>query len=296
MGSKLRTNFENHLSLNRLAPKTKEAYIRSVAAISKFYKQPPDTLTNEQIQRYLVHMIEERKLSWSSCNVAFSAFYCFYAKFLKWPKTQFCIPARPRSRKLPEILSQKQVQVLFGACKNRRDRALLMLVYGSGLRVSEAVCLKPHHIETDRMLVRVEQSKGRKDRYTLLSKTALEALREYWVQYRPEQYLFFGHHKQYPMSISAAQRIYYRTKKAAGIKVGKGIHTLRHCFATHLLEHGIDIYLIKRFLGHISIHTTLIYLHMVPDRMAEVTSPLDKIEVSMEDGDADKANRGGGHF
>ncbi len=296
MASLLRTQFENHLSLNRLAPKTKESYLRAVRDISMFYNKSPDKLTNEQIQQYLVHLIEERKLCWSTCNVAFSAFYCFYSKFLKWPDTQFCIPARPRSRKLPEILSQKQVQTLFDACTNIRDRALLMLVYGSGLRVSEAVKLKPNHIETDRGLVRIEQSKGRKDRYTLLSKNALEQLREYWVEYRPESYLFFGRDKQLPMSVAAAQKIYYRTKKAAGIKVGKGIHTLRHCFATHLLEQGIDIYLIKRFLGHVSIHTTLIYLHLVPDRMAEVTSPLDKLELSREKVDAVNANRSSGYF
>ncbi len=277
MASKLREKFEQHLILHRLSEKTREAYVRSVVDLAKYYKQSPDKLTNEQIQQYLVYLLEHRKLKWSSCNVAFSGLYCFYSKFLKWPNTKFSIPPRPRSTKLPKILTQKQVNALIDGCRNQRDRTLLMLAYGSGLRVSEVVKLRPEHIEADRMLVRVEQGKGRKDRYTLLSKRALEELRRYWEKYGPNQWLFYGYHKQYHMSVSSAQRIYQRAKKAAGITAGKGIHTLRHCFATHLLEQGIDIYLIKRFLGHINIQTTLIYLHLVPDRMSEVTSPLDQI-------------------
>ena len=278
MASELRTRFEQHLILSRLSPKTREAYVRTVVGLAKYYKQSPDKLNNEQIQQYLFYLLEHRKLKWSSCNVAFSALYCFYSKFLNWPKTKFSIPPRPRSRKLPQILTQKQVSALIDGCRRQRDRMLLMLAYGSGLRVSEVVKLRPEHIETDRMLVRVEQGKGRKDRYTLLSKKALEELHRYLKKYGPNQWLFYGYHKQHHMSVSAAQRIYQRAKTAAGITAGKGIHTLRHCFATHLLEQGVDIYIIKRFLGHINIQTTLIYLHLVPDRMAEVTSPLDQMK------------------
>jgi len=251
--------------------------MRVVVDLAKYYKQRPDLLTDEQVQRYLLYLIKERKLSWSSCNVAFSALFYFYTKFLKRSKIKFSIPSRPRSRKLPEVLSQKQVKNLFDACSNERDRALLMLVYGSGLRVSEVVKLKPYHIEADRMLVRVEQAKGRKDRYTILSQKALKQLRQYWTSYSPKQWLFYGRHKQFHIAVDTAQRIYYRAKNSAGITTGKGIHTLRHCFATHLIEQGIDVYLIKRFLGHVSIQTTLIYLHVVPDRMAEVVSPLDRL-------------------
>ncbi len=277
MSSELRKKFENYLVLNRLAPKTQDAYIGAVTGLAQYYKKSPDVLNDEQIQQYLVYLIRHRRLQWSSCNVAFSGLHCFYAKFLNRPKTGFSIPRRPRNRKLPEILSQTEVKNLIGACKDQRHRALLMLTYGSGLRVSEVVKLKPHHIETDRMLVRVEQAKGRKDRYTLLSQKALDELLSYYKEFVPNQWLFYGIHKEYPMAVATAQKIYYRTKKAAGITKGKGIHTLRHCFATHLLEQGIDIYLIKRFLGHVSIRTTLVYLHVVPNRLAEVKSPLDNI-------------------
>jgi len=240
MASKSRKGFENYLVLNRLSPKTQKAYIRAVAGLARHFKQSPDKLSDEQIQQYLVYLIRHRKLQRSSCNVAFCGLHCFFTKFLKREKTKFCIPPRPRSRKLPEILSQAEVKNLIDTCKDQRDRALLMLTYGSGLRVSEVVKLKPHHIETDCMLVRVEQAKGRKDRYTLLSKIALDQLRIYWNKFKPDQWLFYGLHKEYPLAVATAQKIYYRAKKAAGITKGKGIHCLRHCFATHLLEQGID--------------------------------------------------------
>ena len=277
MASELRKRFEDYLVVNRLAQKTQDAYLNAVAGLSKHYNQTPERLTDEQIQQYLVYLIRHRKLSWSSCNVNFSGLHCFYKRFLNRPQTEFSIPPRPRQKKLPEILSRQEVLKLIDAAHDERHRALLMITYGSGLRVSETVHLKPHHIESDRMLVRIEQAKGRKDRYTLLSQKALDELRIYWKVRRPEKWLFYGRDKAQPMDVTTAQKIYYCTKKAAGITRGKGIHTLRHCFATHLLEQGIDIYLIKRFLGHLSIQTTLGYLHLLPDRLAEVKSPLDTL-------------------
>jgi site-specific recombinase XerD len=277
MATELRKKFEDYLILNRLAQKTQDAYLNAVAGLAKHYNQSPEQLTNEQIQQYLVYLIRHRKLSWSSCNVNFSGLHCFYKKFLNRSQTEFSIPPRPRQKKLPEVLSQQEVLKLIDAANDVRHRALLMITYGSGLRVSETVHLKPHHIESDRMLVRIEQAKGRKDRYTLLSQKALDELRIYWKVRRPEKWLFYGRDKAQPMDVTTAQKIYYRTKKAAGITKGKGIHTLRHCFATHLLEQGIDVYLIKGFLGHLSLQTTLVYLHVLPDRLADVKSPLDKL-------------------
>ena len=277
MSIELRKKFENYLILNRLAPKTRQAYISAVAGLAQYYNKSPDTLTDEQVQQYLVDLLRHRKLQWNTCNVAFCGLNCFYNKFLARPKTQFTIPPRPRDKKLPQILSRSEVKKLILAGKDIRHRAVLMTVYGSGLRVGELVKLKPDHIEAERMLVRVEQAKGRKDRYTLLSEKALDELRDYYRFYSPDKWLFFGRHKQNPMPVATAQKIYYRAKKTAGITRGKGIHTLRHCFATHLLEAGIDIYLIKRFLGHTSIQTTMVYLHVLPNRLAEVKSPLDTL-------------------
>lgn len=278
MATELRQQFDNYLTLQRCSKKTKQAYIHAVSGLAAHYKTPPDQLTNDQIQNYLLYLIKERKLAWSSCNVAFSGLCCFYARFLKREAHDFSIPPRPRQRKLPEILSRQEVYRLIDASKDIRQRALLSMAYGSGLRVSEVVSLKTHHIESDRHLVRVEQGKGRKDRYTLLSVKALEWLRIYWKSFRPVIYLFFGRDKNRPMDVSSAQKFYYHAKTAAGIQKGKGIHTLRHCFATHLLEAGTDIYTIKEFMGHRTIETTMVYLHILPNRISEIKSPLDLIQ------------------
>jgi integrase/recombinase XerD len=284
MASELRTKFENYLIVHRKAPKTQQAYLSAVKGIANYFNRPPDELTSEQIQDYLAHLITERKLSWKSCNVAFCALQCFYVKFLKRSSMEVNIPPRPRQRKLPDIFNKTEVARLIENAKDLRHRAVLMMVYGSGLRVSEVVKLKAEHIDSQRMLVRVEQSKGRKDRYTLLSQKALEVLRLYFRYYHPSTYLFVGKDKNGPLPIATAQKMYTYAKRKAGLTKGSGIHTLRHCFATHLLLHGVDIQLIKEFLGHNHLGTTMVYLHLVPDRIAKVKSPLDEdVELCREE-------------
>lgn len=176
------------------------------------------------------------------------------------------------------LLSRDEVQRLLQAPKNLKHRALLNIVYGSGLRVSEAVCLRPEHIESKRMMLRIEQGKGRKDKYTILSQTSLELLREYWRQYQPHKWLFFGRDKNKPMPSETGQKIYYLAKEKAGITNGLGIHTLRHCFATHSLEQGVQLFFLKRWLGHSSIKTTCTYLHTSEEFMATQVSPLDHLD------------------
>jgi site-specific recombinase XerD len=215
MSSKLRTRFTNHLTLLRKAPKTKCAYLHAVSDLAAYYRRPPDQLTNDQIQDYLRYLIEDKKLAWSSCNVAFSGLVCFYRGFLGWNETRLSIPPRPRIRQLPLILTVDEVRSLLGATPNLKHHALLKTVYCAGLRVGEVVRLKLHHIESDpsRMLIRVEQGKGQKDRYTVLTTDCLEILRQYWRSYRPEQWLFPGGNPSHPLSISAAQRVYGDAKK-----------------------------------------------------------------------------------
>jgi integrase/recombinase XerD len=275
MASELKNKFENYLIVNRKAPKTQQAYLSNVMGIAAYFNRSPDQLTDEQIQDYLVHLIKHRQLSWNTCNVAFCALNCFYNKFLNRGVTKIAIPPRPRQKKLPRILSRTEVVALIENAKDLRHRAVLTMTYGSGLRVSEVVRLKPDDIDSDRMLVRVVQSKGRKDRYTLLSEKALEVLRFYYKIYHPRVYLFTGRDKTRAMPIATAQKMYYYAKQKAGLTKGYGIHCLRHSFATHLLMQGVDIQLIKQLLGHNSIQTTLVYLHMVPDRLAKIISPLD---------------------
>ena len=267
--------FHKFLVIQRVAPKTKEAYLRSVADLSSFHNQPAAGLTNDQIQDFLLYNIQEKQLSWSSCNVLFCGLKKYFQQFLGRSEAEYTIPPRPRIKQLPMLLSRKEVGRILTAKSNIKHRALLTMVYGSGLRASEAVRLRPEHIESERMMVRVEQGKGRKDRYTLLSQQGLDLLREYWQIYRPGEWLFFGQDRKKAMNVGTAQRVYYQAKEIAGVTKGRGIHTLRHCFASHLMEDGTELYLIKRFLGHTSIKTTCTYLHLSPDYLSKIISPLD---------------------
>jgi len=269
--------FANYLCLQRVAPKTSAAYLGAVKGLSDYYQQPAERLTNDQIQDYLLYCIQEKKLAWSSCNVLFSGLKKFYHGFLGLDDTGFTIPPRPRSRQLPMLLNREEVSRILQATKNLKHHALLAVVYGSGLRVSEAVKLRPEHIDSNKMLIRINQSKGRKDRYTILAKSSLELLREYWRSYQPERWLFFTKDKNKPMPSETAQKVYYRAKQRAGVISGRGIHSLRHSFATHALEGGVQLFILKRWLGHSSIKTTCMYLHASPEMFQNLSSPLDSM-------------------
>lgn len=275
-------SFCDYLSLIRVSENTKEAYLRSVTNLAAYHKLPAADLTNNQIQDYLLYSIQEKKLAWSSCNVLFCSLKKYFKDYLGRCDSEFSIPPRPRSKQLPMLLSKEEVLEILRAPANIKHRALLATVYGSGLRVSEVVRLRPEHIESSRMMIRVEQGKGRKDRYTVLSQNCLDLLREYWRTQQPKEWLFFGQDKNHPMSIGTAQRIYYQAKAKARVTKGRGIHTLRHCFASHALEAGTELYIIKRWLGHTSIKTTCKYIHLTPDYLNKIKSPLDMVEFGGE--------------
>jgi site-specific recombinase XerD len=240
----------------------------------------PGQLSNDEIQGYLLYLIQDRKLAWSSCNVAYAALRVFYRDVLGWDQTRFSIPPRVGQTRRPEVLSLQEVQRLLEAAGSLKHRALLMTAYSAGLRVSEVVHLKPTDIASDRMLIRVEQGKGRKDRYTILAEQCLKELRQYWRAYSPGEWLFAGADPTGPISISTAQEAYNKARQAARISHGRGIHTLRHSFCTHLLEAGVDIMTIKQWMGHSSLRTTAGYLHVSADRRASVQSPLDTLSLS----------------
>lgn len=159
--------------LRGFSERTRKAYLRNVVGLVRYYRRSPDQLTNTEIQACLLYLIQERKLAWSSCNVAFSVFRMFYREVLGWDETRFSIPPRGRQTQRPEVLSIQEVERLLRATKPLKHRVLLMTVYAAGLRVSDVVSLKPTDIESDRMLIQVEQGKGRKDRYTILSERLL---------------------------------------------------------------------------------------------------------------------------
>ncbi len=274
--TELRRKFENHLILRRYSPKTSTAYINAVKSLAEYYRRSPDRLSDDQVQDYLLYLLKEKRLSWNTCNVHFSGIKYFYTSILQ-RDINLSLPPRPRIKKICLALSKEEVRKLIFSCTNLKHRALLLTVYSAGLRVSEVVKLEPSHIERSRKMLRAEQGKGKKDRYTLLSNQLLNTLEEYWREYRPDKYLFFGKTKSRPMPIETAQQIYYNAKKKAGIKRGKGIHTLRHCFATHLLEHGTSTIEIKRLMGHSSIRTTAKYLHVTNETISKIISPLDMV-------------------
>jgi len=275
----LRERFEQYMRLRGFAEKTQQSYRHAMVDLVRAYRVSPDRLTTEQIQSHLDRVIRERRAAWSTANVYFSAYRCFYHEVLKRKEAEFSLPPRGKSRKRPYVPDRESVRRILDSACNLKHQALLTLVYGSGLRVSEVVNLKPSHIESapDRMLVRVEQGKGRKDRYTILSRQSLELLRTYWLQYHPTEWLFPGYDQTRHIAIGTAQVIYNKACQRAGLKNARGIHSLRHAFATHLLEQGTDLLLIKRCLGHSSLTTTAGYCHLSAERLRQVRSPADTL-------------------
>ena len=273
----LRTEMIKHLELERLSPSTHDAYLRAVAGLAKHYWRSPDRITGQEVQDYLHHLLVERKLAWSSCNVAACGLLFFYTKVLQWETLSLELPPRKRPKKQPEVLGREEVRRLFDAVSNAKHRALLMTTYGGGLRVSEVVNLKITDIDSQRTAIRVAQGKGWKDRRTILSKRLLHELRAYWKIDRPPEWLFPGSDINKPMARASAQKVYYAAKEAAGIRRGGGIHALRHSFATHMLEDGVDSTLIQAMMGHAHISTTAKYLHVSQRHLAKVKSPLDTL-------------------
>jgi site-specific recombinase XerD len=275
----LRQKMINDMTLRSFSPKTKEAYISAVSGLARFYNQSPETINQEEVQAYLLYLIDDRKLAWSSCNVAFSGLRFFYNETLGQPSMGLSIPPRKKKSQLPEILSAEELERLFASATNPKHRAILMTTYAGGLRVSEVVQLKITDIDSQRMMIRVEQGKANKDRYTILSERLLEELRHYWKLFRPPLWLFSSKDPDNPIHIGTAQKIYYQAKHKAEISKGKGIHTLRHCFATHLLESGEDLRTIQVLMGHASILTTMTYLQVTRKKLASTKSPLDLLDI-----------------
>jgi site-specific recombinase XerD len=261
-----------------LAKSTQADYLRAVTNLAKFYQRRPDTLSDREVQRYLVYLIEERHLAWSTCNTIVHGLRFLYHVTLGRPQTTFHIPCAKQPSKLPHILSREEIRNLFVAASTLHHRTLLKTTYSAGLRVSEVLHLKLTDIDSDRMCLRVEQGKRGKDRYTLLSPQVLEDLRAYWRVYRPTFWLFPNHPGTQPLSRTTAHRIFHAAKAQAGITKPCGIHSLRHAFATHLLEAGTDLHTIQRLMGHASLQTTLRYFHLANRRLLETVSPVELLD------------------
>jgi site-specific recombinase XerD len=276
--SALRKQMDGDLVVRGMAVRTREAYLSAVAGLAKYYKRRPDRIDEAEVQKYLLHLIEERKLAWSSCNIAAQGLKFFYRVTLKRSEAQFGIPTARQPQKLPQILAREEVAALLEKTMNIKHRAILMTAYGAGLRLNEICHLKLTDIDSARMTIRVEQGKGAKDRYTLLSPRLLTELRRYWIAHRPKQWLFTRRDPTRPISDGTVHRLYHAAKLRAGITKEGGIHALRHAFATHMLEAGVDIHTIQRLMGHGHIGSTLRYFHLARKHLAGTPSPLELLE------------------
>jgi len=278
MASALREAVELRMRLRGFSPRTHESYIHALEELARYYRLPLDTLTCEQVQLFLDELISKRNLAWATVNVYFSACRFLYEQVLGWPKKRFSIPRRGRSGTRPGILSPEEADRLIHAPDNLKHRALLVTTLESGLRVSEVVGLKPRHIDRGRMMLFVEQGKGHKDRYTILGEESLDLLGQLWRQEGPFEYFFHGRDKSEPMSVGTAQAIYYQALERSGVRKVGGIHVLRHCFATFLMEAGENIFAIRQWMGHQRLNTTGRYMHVRSDYLKTIKSPLSRLK------------------
>lgn len=276
----LRKQMDDAMVLRGLADRTRKAYLWQVSELAKYYHRRPDTLDAAQVQRYLLHLVQERKLAWSSCNQARHALRFFYHVVKHRPEVALEIPRPRQPQKLPEILSREEVARLFDVTPNCKHRTLLMTAYAAGLRVSEVVALRLTDIDSARMTLRVEQGKGAKDRYTLLSPLLLDQLRQYWRTFHPRHWLFPLSSGDGHTDGGTAQKMYYAAKRRAGITKRGGIHGLRHGFATHLLEAGVDVHTIQRLMGHRGLGTTARYFHLAHAGLGAIAKSKDLLQRS----------------
>jgi integrase/recombinase XerD len=270
----LRQRLLEDLKLRNYAPGTIEAYVAAVAKLARHFDTSPDRLSLEQIRQFQLHLMEQR-VSWSLLNQVTCGLRFFFGVTLGRADIVQRIPYGRRSKYLPLILAPAEVLQLFGGAACSRDRVLLQTTYACGLRVSEVVALEVSAIDSARGVVVIRQGKGRKDRLVPLSARLLQELRSYWQQHRPRPWLFPGKRPGQPLCIAAAQKVCRRAAQRAGLTKPLTMHTLRHSYATHLLEAGCDLVTIQQLLGHRDLKTTTRYLHVSTRRLQQTPSLLD---------------------
>ena len=282
--SKLRLQLIEELVLRGCSPRTQEAYISGVYQLAKYYHRSPDQISDQEIREYLLYLAQTKKLAASSRNQATSALRFFYEHVLGRPVDQMgrVLPRVRQETKRPQVFAITELERLFTiGCPHPGHRAFLMTVYGAGLRLNEACHLKKEHLLSERQQIRVVGGKGKKDRYTVLSPRLLKELRSYWNWCHPKEWLFpSSADATKPMVDATAQRIFNKAVERAKLPDKGGIHSLRHSFATHLLEAGVEITVVQRLLGHSSLSTTSTYLHVRQERLAAIGGPLQLLDLS----------------
>ncbi len=263
MSSLLRTRLIEDLRIRNYSERTVEIYVRCVSEYAKHFGQSPETLGEGEVREYQRYLVEEKKASWAFFNQSVCALRFFYTKTLQkdWMVKHIAFPKR--EKRLPEVLSLEEVSRLFANVRALKQLTILQTMYGAGLRIMEALNLQPGDIDSQRMVIRIRQGKGRKDRYVTLSPTLLERLRQYYKDCRPKgTWLFPNRDGERATHPSTVQRACRTAARAADLGKRVTTHTLRHSFATNLLEAGTDLRTIQILLGHGSLNTTAIYLHI----------------------------------
>ncbi len=271
----LQQQFEKDLLIKGFSPRTIGTYQRCIQTYLRFYDHKINPESGKDVKEFLHYLLHKRRVSRAYMHQYYSALKYFYTITLERNWEIMRIPRVKREKRLPDILDRQEITTLIDVTTNIKHKALLMITYSAGLRVSETASLKNQDIDSKRMSIKVRGGKGRKDRYTLLSKKSLLFLREYYKLYRPHHWLFEGQVKSKPLHTSTLQRVFTRAKEKAGIQKKVSIHSLRHSCATHLLEQGTDIHVVQRLLGHSNIKTTMVYLHLKKESLMKVVNPLD---------------------
>ena len=272
-----KNRLEAELRARKYSINTINLYVYYNQAICQWLKKTPNFITGEDVKKYLAHKECNENHSAASLNIMLSAFRFFFRNIIKTDKIRE--QKRPRQdKRLPVVLTKQEIQKMINLERNLKHRLLLMLVYSSGLRVSEVVKLKKQNIDLERKSIIIISGKGRKDRYTITSEKVISVLTDYCVRYKITNWLFPGQPESRHLHIRSAQHIFEKARRRAGIQKHASIHCLRHSFATHLLESGIDIRYIQNLLGHSSLRTTERYTHVARGKALTITSPLDMIE------------------
>ena len=272
----LRQRMTEDMQVRNLSPHTQNSYVQQVSLFARYFNKSPEELGPEDIRAYQVYLTNERKLATSSILIAVSALRFLYKVSLKrdWPFEDI-IPAPKKPQKLPVVLSPEEVLHFLESVGGIKHRAILTACYSAGLRISEAVRLKPNDIDSQRMVIRVDQGKGQKDRYVMLSPKLLETLRNYFRAVRPKCWLFEGNVSGQPITRGAVERVCQKAGRISGIRKPISPHSMRHAFAVHLLESGTDVRTIQLLLGHRSLATTARYLRIATTKVCSTSSPLD---------------------
>jgi len=259
----LRQRMITAMQMRGFSPRTHESYLDAVRGLAKYTHRAPDALERGDLKDYFEYLVLRRKLAPASVRLSYNGIRFLYLQVLDWPALDLEVSLPKRPQRIPGLLTRAEVAAILAACPNARYRAMLTLCYGCGLRLSEVLAVRVTDIDSERMLLRVEQGKGAKDRLVPLSPTLLEHLRAYWRLYRPSDWLFAGKTGQ-PLSPTSLQKAFTHAKRTAGVTKVGGIHGLRHAYATHQLAAGLGVERLQRLMGHANIQTTLRYVHWLP--------------------------------